>query len=67
MINMTDSGNLVLAEDINTLSRFATGKSGDITGENLDASWMLYFKTDGEKYTITYRNLTICNGKCRRN
>jgi hypothetical protein len=48
---------IVLAEDINTLSAFATGKAGDITGENLDASWMLYFKTDGEKYTITYRNL----------
>jgi hypothetical protein len=48
---------IVLAEDINTLGDFATGKAGDITGENLDASWMLYFKTDGEKYTITYRNL----------
>jgi hypothetical protein len=48
---------LVLAENINTLSEFAPGKAGDITGENLDASWMLYFKTDGEKYTITYRNL----------
>jgi len=48
---------IVLAEDINTVSGFATGKAGDITGENLDASWMLYFKTDGEKYTITYRNL----------
>ena len=48
---------IVLAEDINTLNKFATGKAGDITGENLDSSWMLYFKTDGEKYTITYRNL----------
>ena len=48
---------IVLAENINTLSNFAPGKAGDITGENLDASWMLYFKTDGEKYTITYRNL----------
>ena len=48
---------LVLAENINTLNDFAPGKAGDITGENLDASWMLYFKTDGEKYTITYRNL----------
>ena len=48
---------IVLAEDINTLGAFATGKAGDISGENLDASWMLYFKTDGEKYTITYRNL----------
>ena len=48
---------IILAEDINTLNAFATGKAGDISGENLDASWMLYFKTDGEKYTITYRNL----------
>ena len=48
---------LILAENINTLNDFAPGKAGDITGENLDASWMLYFKTDGEKYTITYRNL----------
>ena len=48
---------LVLAEDINTLNNFATGKAGDLTGENLDASWMLYFKTDGEKYVITYRSL----------
>jgi len=48
---------IVLAEDINTLNAFATGKAGDATGENLDASWMLYFKTNGEKYTITYRNL----------
>ena len=48
---------LILAEDINTIGVFATGKSGDVTGANLDASWMLYFKTDGEKYTITYRNL----------
>jgi hypothetical protein len=43
---------IVLAEDINTVNDFAIGKAGDITGENLDASWMLYFKTDGEKYTI---------------
>jgi len=48
---------IVLAEDINTISDFATGKAGDTTGENLDSSWMLYFKTDGEKYTITYRQL----------
>ena len=48
---------IVLAENINTLNKWAPGKAGDTTGENLDASWMLYFKTDGEKYTITYRNL----------
>ena len=48
---------LILAENINTLNNFSIGKAGDTTGENLDSSWMLYFKTDGEKYTITYRQL----------
>jgi hypothetical protein len=48
---------IILAENINTLNDFAIGKTGDTTGENLDSSWMLYFKTDGEKYTITYRQL----------
>ena len=48
---------LILAADINTIDDFATGKSGDNTGQSLDSSWLLYFKTDGEIYTITYRNL----------
>ena len=48
---------LVLAADINTIDNFAIGKTGDSTGQNLDSSWLLYFKTDGENYVITYRNL----------
>ena len=48
---------LILDNNINTVSNFNTGKAGDISGGNLDSSWLLYFKTDGEKYTITYRNL----------
>ena len=48
---------LILAENINTISSFSLGKAGDITGQNLDTRWLLYFKTDGEKYTLTTRNL----------
>lgn len=48
---------LVLAADINTVDDFATGKAGDVSGQNLDSSWLLYFKTNGETYTITHRNL----------
>jgi len=47
---------LILAENINTVNSFSLGKTGDITGENLDSSWLLWFKTNGEKYTITNRN-----------
>ena len=48
---------LVLAENINISNAFAVGKTGDVSGQNLDASWLLNFKTDGQTYEITYRNL----------
>jgi hypothetical protein len=48
---------LVLAENINTINDFSLGKAGDITAQNLDSSWLMYFKTNGEKYTLTTRNL----------
>jgi len=48
---------LILATDINTIANFSTGKAGDTSGSNLDASWLIYFKTNGETYTITYRGL----------
>ncbi len=48
---------LITNENLNTLLDFSTGKTGDATGQNLDSSWFLFFKTDGETYTITYRNL----------
>ena len=48
---------LITNDNLNTLLDFSTGKAGDTTGQNLDSSWFLFFKTDGETYTITYRNL----------
>lgn len=48
---------LVVAEDINTINDFSLGKAGNVSGQNLDVSWLLYFKTNGNTYTITYRQL----------
>lgn len=48
---------LILSENINTSSEFAIGKTGDESGQSLDASWILRFKTDGQTYSIFYRNL----------
>lgn len=48
---------LITEENINTIEDFSLGKAGNITGNNQDSSWLLYFKNDNEKYTITYRNL----------
>ena len=46
---------VVLENDLDLRSNFSTGKTGDLTSQNLDASWILLFQTDGETYTITYR------------
>ena len=46
---------IITEVNLNTTSAFSTGKTGDVSSQNLDASWMLWFKTDGEKYNITYR------------
>jgi hypothetical protein len=48
---------LITAENINTINDFSLGKAGDTSGQNLDSSWLLYFKTNGDTYTITYRGL----------
>lgn len=46
---------IVFEENINTNSDFSLGRTGDNTAQFLDSSWLLYFKTNGESYTITYR------------
>jgi len=48
---------IILEENINTISNFNLGKAGNINAQNLDSSWLLYFKTNGENYEIRYRNL----------
>ena len=48
---------IIEAEDVNTINDFSLGKAGDVSGTNIDSSWLLYFKTNGETYELTYRNL----------
>ena len=46
---------LITNNNLDTTSDFSIGKTGDNTNQQLDASWLLLFETDGDKYTITYR------------
>jgi hypothetical protein len=48
---------LINENNLNTTDVFNTGKTGDVTNQQLDASWLLLFTNDGEKYTITYRGM----------
>ena len=48
---------VIIENNLNITGTFSTGKTGDTTNQRLDASWLLLFETNGEKYTITYRSL----------
>jgi hypothetical protein len=43
--------------NLNVYSDFSMGKTGDISNQQLDASWLLLFTTDTELYTVTYRGV----------
>lgn len=46
---------IVSDANVDKLSNFNLGKTGDISNQQLDASWIVLFETDGEKYTVTNR------------
>jgi hypothetical protein len=46
---------VIVENNLNINAPFSTGKTGDLTNQQQDASWLLLFQTDGETYTITYR------------
>jgi hypothetical protein len=48
---------IVTENNLSIGSEFSTGKSGDTTNQQLDASWILLFETDGERYSVTYRGM----------
>ena len=46
---------MITENNLDITSDFSTGKTGDVTDQALDASWLVLFETDGEKYTVTSR------------
>ena len=51
------SWRVIINENLNIYDNFSNGKTGDVTNNQLDASWIILFETDGEKYTVTNRGL----------
>ena len=55
--NSSTSWKIVSEANIDKKSSFYLGKAGDVSNQQLDASWLMVFETDGEFYTVTYRGL----------
>ena len=52
----TSSWQLILPSDLNT-GDFNLGYAGNTSGQSLDSSWLIRFKTVGQTYTVVYRGL----------
>lgn len=53
----TKTWKIIFENNLNTASIFSIGKSGDLTQQKLDSSWLLLFSSDTEYYTVKSRNL----------
>jgi len=54
---VTRNWRIIINENLNTADVFSNGKTGDVTNNQLDSSWLILFQTNGEKYTVTNRGL----------
>lgn len=46
---------LITVDNLDKVSDFSLDHQGDDTELQLDSSWLVYFESDGEKYTVRYR------------
>jgi hypothetical protein len=48
---------IITETNLNSSNVFSTGRQGDVSNQKADSSWLLLFSTDGEFYTVKYRQL----------
>jgi hypothetical protein len=51
------SWKVITDSNLNRVDPFTLANTGDTSNEQLDASWLLLFTTDGDRYTVQYRTL----------
>ena len=52
----TTAWKIISAANIDKKTLFSLGKTGDLSGINADSSWIMLFETNGDQYTVSYRN-----------
>lgn len=58
---------IIQAENLDVTSAFSLGKAGDVTSENLDASWIIAFIKDNDQYVVRIRKLDYIFGSVSQN
>lgn len=63
----TLSWKIVTQANLNLIDDFSLGKTGDLTGSNLDSSWIVSFVKRIDRYVIRIRRLEYIFGSIRKN
>jgi hypothetical protein len=58
---------LITAPNIDLTGTFNLGKTGDITRNNLDSSWIVSFSTEADRYIVKIRSLDYIFGSIKQN
>jgi hypothetical protein len=63
----TATWNIITAANLNTLGRYSAGKAGDTTNSGLDASWMVAFLKEADRYVVRVREINYVFGSKEQN
>jgi hypothetical protein len=63
----TTSWKIVTAGNLNLTNDFTLEKTGDISNNNLDASWLVSFVKDADQYIVTIRTIDYVFGSKEQN
>lgn len=64
---VTSQWNIITAANIDLTNNFNLGKSGDTSNTNVDASWLVAFVKEADKYIIRIRKLSYVFGSLNQN
>lgn len=58
---------IITQANLNLIDDFSLGKTGDLTGSNLDASWVVSFVKRIDRYVVRIRRMEYIFGSVRKN
>jgi hypothetical protein len=63
----TTEWKIITGSNINLINNFSLGKAGDVTNTNVDASWVIAFVKELDRYTVRIRKLSYVFGSLAQN
>jgi hypothetical protein len=64
---ITSEWKIITSSNLDAVSDFSLGRSGDVTSNNLDSSWIIAFIKDADQYRIRIRGLDYIAGSVEQN